>query len=178
MTHSQLMTQGQEAASSRAGRREFGIFSLPTPGKGRERTGRGGSLELPRPRLGEQSNPLTAPRSVARPSECIWRSSSFFSSAAGAGKPGRGPRGLALPPAAARPLPATYRPRLAPSLRFRTATSQSSHSIVFRPVFFLSSAEVTENTASFRNWLRRALMTAHKVPETHCCQGRFRAEAD
>lgn len=144
MTHSPLVTHGQETASTRVGRREYYFLSRALGKERREGQAKEGSLELPRPRLDGLSNPLTAPRSVARPSECIWRSSSVFSSAAGAGKPGRGPRGLALPPAPAQPLPATYRPRLAPSPRFRTATSQSSHSIVFRPASFLSRAEVTD----------------------------------
>lgn len=97
------------------GRREYYFLSRALGKERREGLAKEGSLELPRPRQGGLSHPLTAPRSVARPSECIWRSSSVFSSAAGADKPGRGPRGLALPPAPAQPLPATYRPRLAPS---------------------------------------------------------------
>lgn len=154
MTHSPLVTQGQKTASIRVGRREYYFLSRALGKERREGLAKEGSLEFPRPRQGGLSHPLTAPRSVARPSECIWRSSSVFSSAAGAGKPGRGPRGLALPPAPAQPLPATYRPRLAPSRpvsprfapspRFRTATSQSSHSKVFRPASFLSRAEVTD----------------------------------
>jgi hypothetical protein len=103
------------------------LFSLPSSRKGKEPSLRrvprvpAARLSLPRHWLGWLSSPLTAPSSVARPSACIWRSSSSSSAAAGAGTPGWGPPDLALPPARARPPPATYRPRLAPSPRLRVA---------------------------------------------------------
>lgn len=73
------------------------FFPSPWERKKEQGTGQGGSAKRLRPASvwagrGWLSSPLTAPSSVAPPSECIWRSSSSSSSAAaGAGKPGWGP---------------------------------------------------------------------------------------
>lgn len=58
-------------------------------------------------------------------------------------------------------------PRLAPSLRFRTATSQSSHSIVFRSASFLSLAEVTKVYGTVQKLAPMRIIDYPKVPETH-----------
>lgn len=110
--------------------------NFPSPSLGKERSeglvmegprAPASHLGLPWPRMGWLSSPLTAPRSVAPTSECIWKSSSSsFSIAARAGTPGWGPPGLALQPALARPTPATFWPRHAPSPRLRTTTSLGS----------------------------------------------------
>lgn len=142
MTYSQLVTQGQKAR-------------LP-PGLGEKNSGYFSSLCLGRERRGRvkqgpfnSCGPGWANRAIHSQLHALWHglpSVSGDHSRFSPRRPGRASQGGGLgawPSRRLRPgplLPPTgpVSPRLAPSLRFRTATSQSSHSIVFRPASFLS----------------------------------------